>query len=393
MPLEAVLIHRVIARMNIGGPAMHVVHLTKGLSTGYFKTRLIAGEVEDTEGDMRYYAEERGVEIVHVRQMARSLRPWQDFRTFLTLYRMFRREKPWIVHTHTAKAGAVGRLAAWFARVPIRIHTYHGHVLGADYFSGSRTGMFLRVERMLAKITRRLVVLTASQADEMADDLHIAPRDKFAVIPLGLDLGRFARTDHEAARDKARQELGLTPTQPVIGAIGRLVPVKNHDLLLYAHALLCERMDPAPKLVVVGSGERSGELKRLSARLELSDHILWLGWRDRLEDILPAMDVLALTSHNEGTPVAVIEAMAADVPVVARAVGGVAEVLDSGRLGRLVWEAEPEAMADALQQIIEEGPEPASVEAARRYALDHFCVERLLHDVKGLYLDELGGGG
>ena len=393
MPLEAVLIHRVIARMNIGGPAMHVVHLTKGLSTGYFKTRLIAGEVEDTEGDMRYYAEERGVEIVHVRQMARSLRPWQDFRTFLTLYRMFRREKPWIVHTHTAKAGAVGRLAAWFARVPIRIHTYHGHVLGADYFSGSRTGMFLRVERMLAKITRRLVVLTASQADEMADDLHIAPRDKFAVIPLGLDLGRFARTDHEAARDKARQELGLTPTQPVIGTIGRLVPVKNHDLLLYAHALLCERMDPAPKLVVVGSGERSGELKRLSARLELSDHILWLGWRDRLEDILPAMDVLALTSHNEGTPVAVIEAMAADVPVVARAVGGVAEVLDSGRLGRLVWEAEPEAMADALQQIIEEGPEPASVEAARRYALDHFCVERLLHDVKGLYLDELGGGG
>ncbi len=115
MPLEAVLIHRVIARMNIGGPAMHVVHLTKGLSTGYFKTRLIAGEVEDTEGDMRYYAEERGVEIVHVRQMARSLRPWQDFRTLLTLYRMFRREKPWIVHTHTAKAGAVGRLAAWFA--------------------------------------------------------------------------------------------------------------------------------------------------------------------------------------------------------------------------------------------------------------------------------------
>ncbi|MCH7564365.1 MAG: glycosyltransferase [Gemmatimonadetes bacterium] len=393
MPLEAVLIHRVIARMNIGGPAMHVVHLTKGLSTGYFKTRLIAGEVEDTEGDMRYYAEERGVEIVHVRQMARSLRPWQDFRTFLTLYRMFRREKPWIVHTHTAKAGAVGRLAAWFARVPIRIHTYHGHVLGADYFSGSRTGMFLRVERMLAKITRRLVVLTASQADEMADDLHIAPRDKFAVIPLGLDLGRFARMDRQAARDKARQELGLTPTQPVIGTIGRLVPVKNHDLLLYAHALLCERMDPAPKLVVVGSGERSGELKRLSARLELSDHILWLGWRDRLEDILPAMDVLALTSHNEGTPVAVIEAMAADVPVVARAVGGVAEVLDSGRLGRLVWEAEPEAMADALQQIIEEGPEPASVEAARRYALDHFCVERLLHDVKGLYLDELGGGG
>ncbi len=393
MPMKAVLIHRVIARLNIGGPAMHVVHLTKGLNTGYFKTRLIAGEVEATEGDMRYYAEERGVEIVHVRRMARSLRPWQDFRTFCTLYLMFRKEKPWIVHTHTAKAGAVGRLAACLARVPIRIHTYHGHVLGGEYFSGSKTGMFVRVERMLAKITRRLVVLTASQADEMADDLHIAPRDKFAVIPLGLDLGRFARMDRKAARDKTRQELGLTPTQLVIGTIGRLVPVKNHDLLLYAHALLCERMDPAPKLLVVGSGERSGELKRLCARLEISDHVMWLGWRDKLEDILPAMDVLALTSHNEGTPVAVIEAMASDVPVVARAVGGVAEVLDSGRLGRLVWDAEPAAFADALQEMLEEGPEPTSVEAARRYALDHFCVERLLHDVKGLYLEELGGGG
>ena len=141
------------------------------------------------------------------------------------------------------------------------------------------------------------------------------------------------------------------------------------------------------------TGERSGELKRLCARLELSDHVLWLGWRDKLEDILPAMDVLALTSHNEGTPVAVIEAMASDVPVVARAVGGVAEVLDSGRLGRLVWDAEPEAMANALQEILEDGPEPTSVEAARSYALDHFCVERLLHDVKGLYLEELGGGG
>lgn len=393
MPMEAVLIHRVIARLNIGGPAMHVVHLTKGLNTGYFKTCLIAGEVEATEGNMAYYAEERGVEIVHVRQMARSIRPWQDFRTFITLYLMFRKEKPWIVHTHTAKAGAVGRLAAWFARVPIRIHTYHGHVLGGDYFSGSKTGMFVWVERMLAKITRRLVVLTASQADEMADDLRIAPRDKFSVIPLGLDLGRFARMDREAARDKTRRELGLSPTQLVIGTIGRLVPVKNHDLLLYAHSLLCERMDPPPKLVVVGSGERSGELKRLCARLEIREHVLWLGWRDKLEDILPAMDVLALTSHNEGTPVAVIEAMAADVPVVARAVGGVAEVLDSGRLGRLVWDAEPASMADALQEILEEGPEPTSVESARSYALDHFCVERLLHDVKALYLEELGGRG
>ena len=393
MPLEAVLIHRVIARLNIGGPAMHVVHLTKGLREGYFRTRLIAGEVEASEGDMSYYAEERGVEIVRVRQMGRSIRLWQDFRTFFTLYRMFRKEKPWIVHTHTAKAGAVGRLAAWFARVPIRIHTYHGHVLGGDYFPGTKTGLFLRIERLLARITRRLVVLTAAQAEEMAEKLRVAPRSKFTVIPLGLDLGRFARMDREAVRAQTRQDLGLSASEPVVGIIGRLVPVKNHDLILYAHALMCERMQPPPKLIVVGAGEREEELKSLSDSLGLGDRVLWLGWCDKLEDILPAMDVLALTSHDEGTPVAVIEAMAANIPVVARAVGGVAEVLDSGRLGRLVWEPEPEAMAEELQEVLEKGPEPTSVEAARNYALDHFSVERLLHDVKGLYLDELGGGG
>ena len=183
---------------------MHVVHLAEALDPTRFRTRLITGHITENEGDMTYYARERGVEVTEITGMSRLLSPLKDLRSFLTLLRIFRRERPTIVHTHTAKAGTVGRLAAMAAGVPVIMHTFHGHVLGGLYFSRIKTRLFLEIERRLARSTDTLVVLTHDQAREMAEDLRLAPPERFAVIPLGLNLRPFADDllPHSAARSR-----------------------------------------------------------------------------------------------------------------------------------------------------------------------------------------------
>jgi hypothetical protein len=177
---------------------MHVTNLAAALNHGSWGTRLIAGRIEEEEGDMAYYAEERGVKVTYVPEMARSISPLADLKTLWGLYRLFRQERPEVVHTHTAKAGTLGRIAAVLARVPVVIHTYHGHVLGGDYFAPWKTRFFLEVERQLARVTDRLVVLTKRQAQQMADELRVAPPELFSVVPLGLKLDRFLDVERES---------------------------------------------------------------------------------------------------------------------------------------------------------------------------------------------------
>jgi glycosyltransferase involved in cell wall biosynthesis len=231
--------------------------------------------------------------------------------------------------THTAKAGTLGRLAAILAGVPVLVHTFHGHVLGGGYFSPLKTWFFLQVERQLARATDRLVVLTERQATEMAEELGVADWSKFVVVPLGLELERFAEVDREVVGPAMRSTLGIGPDELVIGIVGRMVPIKNHELWLEAVGALSGRADRPVRGLVVGSGEREAELRVLAEELGVSKRILWLGWRRDLPELYAAMDVLALTSHDEGTPVAVIEALAAGTRVLARDVGGVAEVLSA----------------------------------------------------------------
>ncbi len=379
------LIHRVIARLNVGGPAMHVVNATRVLNGGPWRTRLIAGSVPPSEGDMSYYAAERGVEVTLLPEMSREISAVDDLRSVLALWLLFRRERPTVVHTHTAKAGTLGRLAAILAGVPVRVHTFHGHVLGGAYFSPWKTRLFLEIERQLARGTSRLVVLTRRQAQEMAEVLRVAPRDKFAVIPLGLELERFAAVDRSpGARARARAELGIPPAARAVGIVGRLVPIKNHELFLEAIAA-----DGTRTLlgVVVGSGEREGELKALASRLGLADRVLWLGWRRDLAEVYAALDVVALPSHDEGTPVAILEALAAGVRTVVRDVGGVGEVLTSLGTGTVLPR---EAGADAWAQAILETACGAGLEPGlRTRVLSEFSVDRLSRDLEDLYRHEL----
>ncbi len=384
MTVEAgppVLIHRVIARLNVGGPAMHVVNLTRALDEGPWRTRLIAGLVPSTEGDMSYYAAERGVEVTLLPEMSREISVLDDLRALVALWRIFRRERPMVVHTHTAKAGTLGRVAAILAGVPVRVHTFHGHVLGGGYFAPWKTRLFLEIERQLARGTSRLVVLTRRQAKEMSQVLRVAPPEKFAVVPLGLELDRFGAVDRsDAARMRFRAALGIPAWVRAVGIVGRLVPIKNHELFLEALA--------ASSLlgVVVGAGEREAELKALASRLGVGERLVWLGWRRDLPELYGALDALALTSHDEGTPVAVLEALAAGMPVVARDVGGVREVLTDVAAGTLLpRQAGPEAWARALEVA---AAAPPLAQGVRDAVVARYSVARLTRDLAALYTAE-----
>ena len=372
--------------MNVGGPALHVVNLARGLDPFGFHTRLIAGTLESGEDDMSWYARESGVEPTFLPAMAREVRPVRDLRSLLALRCLFDAERPAIVHTHTAKAGMLGRVAAASAGVPIRIHTFHGHVLGGDCLSGLCTSALVAVERRLARASTRMVVLTQAHRREMAERLHIADVGKFAVIPLGLELARFREVNSRKSRAAARAGFGIGPEERVVGIVGRLVPVKNHELMLDAFARLCRSDGPPWRLVIVGGGEdREKVLRERTRRLGIEGRVLWLGWRRDLRLIYPVMDVVALTSRDEGTPVALLEALAAGIPVVARAVGGVPEVLEEGRLGELVEEDDPEAVAIAVSRAFRRTVD----DATRDHVVRRFAVERLCADVASLYREEL----
>jgi glycosyltransferase involved in cell wall biosynthesis len=387
---DPVLIHRVIARLNVGGPAMHVVNLASGLDgEGEFRTRLIAGSITGDEGDMGYYAQERGVEVLELPALSRLVSPLNDLRILWSLYSLFRRERPTIVHTHTAKAGTLGRIAAFLAGVPIRIHTFHGHVLGGDYFSPYVTRFYLEVERQLARVSNRLVVLTHGQKREMAEELRVGPREKFSVIPLGLELGRFSEVDREGTRHATRTALGIPEEEIVVGIVGRLVPVKNHELLFRAQPILEQRLKRPVRILVVGSGLREGELKGYVRKLGIEDSVQWLGWRQDLPELYSAMDAFALTSFDEGTPVAVLEALASGTPVAARDVGGVAEILEGVPLTTLIREPTEEAVAAALTTVLGLELSGKALQEVRQSTAERFSVVRLAGEMEGLYREEL----
>jgi glycosyltransferase involved in cell wall biosynthesis len=374
---------RVIARLNIGGPAQHTILLAAGLDRARFATTLITGVVGPAEGDFLEAAHSRGVSPIVIPELGRSIRPARDLAVLLKLVRLFRRLRPDIVHTHTAKAGTLGRLAARFAGVPVTVHTFHGHVLDG-YFSPAVTRFFVGVERALARRTDRLVTVSPRlRADLLA--MGIGRPEQVAVIPLGLDLERFRRARPEAPI--LRASLGLGTDVPLLGIVGRLVPIKDHPLLFEAVALL-EPHGPPAHLVVVGDGEERVRLEALAGQLGLSHRVHFLGWRSDLETILPELTMVICASKNEGTPVALIEAMAAGVPVLSTDVGGVADLVTHGETGWLVRAGDPPALAQGVQHLLGNAALRARLAAAGRpVALERHGVEGLIRRVEALYAE------
>ncbi|MFN0070867.1 MAG: glycosyltransferase [Chloroflexota bacterium] len=374
---------RAITRLNVGGPSIHTIMLTKGLNPERFQTLLVTGVESATEGSMRYLAEENGVRPLVVESLGREVSPLNDFKSLLEMYRVIRRNRPDIVHTHMAKAGTAARLAAWLARVPIIVHTYHGHVFHS-YFSPRKTAVFLGIERALATMTDRIVVVGDKQRDEIAG-FGVAPPEKLVPIPLGLPLEPLLAA--HPARGELRQEMGLSSDAPVVGIIARLVPIKAHEYFLAAAANIRSQRDDV-HFAIVGDGERRLELEQTTRELGLTDRVHFLGWRRDMRPVYADIDVVVLSSLNEGSPVAVIEALAAARPVVATAVGGVGEVVEDGISGILVQPRDAEAIAAGVMRFLSDPAWSARVGlAGRSSVIPRYSVSRLVDDMERLYLE------
>jgi glycosyltransferase involved in cell wall biosynthesis len=322
---------RIIARLNVGGPARHVVWLTEGLKPAGYETLLVAGVVPAGEDDMSYVAAESGVQPFTLPEMSREISV-KDALTIWKLFRLMRREQPDIVHTHTAKAGTVGRVAGLMytalggrTRRCRFVHTYHGHVFHS-YYGKFKTRLFLAIERFLARFaTNRIVVVSEQQRREINEVFRVGRREQFAVIPLGIDMDAYA--SWRDRRPRLRAELGLKDDDLLIGIVGRVTEIKNHRLFLEAAALLKKTIESSVRFAVIGDGNLRRDLAEQAKSLGLEHNVLFLGSRKDPENFYPALDIVALTSLNEGTPLTLIEAMANARPVVATSVGGVVDLL------------------------------------------------------------------
>jgi glycosyltransferase involved in cell wall biosynthesis len=377
---------RIIARLNIGGPAYHVSLLSGALDPDRYQTLLLAGSVAQSEGSFDGLPARYGATCRHVPGLQPDIAPLADLRALVSLGRAIRRYRPDIVHTHTAKAGTLGRLAAILApgARPLVVHTFHGHVL-TGYFGPAKSAMFARIERALALRSDCLIGVSAATVDELVA-MRVAPRDKFRVVPIGLDLDPFLTVDR-AAGAAFRREVEASDDDVLAVSVGRLVPIKRLDVLIDAVALA--RAGGVPmRLAVVGDGDMRPELERRAADAGIADAVRFTGFRSDLPAIAAAADVAVLTSDNEGTPVALIEAAAAARPAVATDVGGVRDIV-TPQTGLVVPPGDAAAVARALGQIA--GDRDARERmggAARRHVAANYSAARLVRDMTALY-DEL----
>ena len=379
---------RVIARLNMGGPALHVTYLARGLASRGYETTLVAGDVARGEESMAFVAERAGVEIVPLPGLSRELSPLRDAVAAWRVAQIIRRVRPDIVHTHTAKAGAVGRMAALLAgpgRRPVVVHTFHGHVL-RGYFGRVGTLLFRAIETMLARTTDRLVAVSPEVRDELVA-LRVAPERKFSVVRLGIELEPRVRFDGDAA--EVRRRHGIGADKFVVGWFGRMTAVKRTEDLLTMLAGVRERGVDA-LLLLVGDGDDRERLEQRAHDLGLARSCLFVGYQEDVAPWYAICDAVVLTSASEGTPVTIIEALAAGRPVVATRVGGVPDVVEEGETGFLVRPRDTHALAERLEILARDPERRAAMGAAgRARVLERYAVDRLVDDVDALYRELL----
>jgi glycosyltransferase involved in cell wall biosynthesis len=373
----------------MGGPALHVSYLTAGLRERGYETILVAGSVGQGEQSMAYVAEELGVPVMTIPHLHREISPIRDLLATVRLARIIRAERPTILHTHTAKAGAVGRVAALLAgrrRPPIIVHTFHGHVL-RGYFGRFRTGVFRLLERWLARITDALVAVSPEVRDELVG-FGVAPASKFRVIRLGIELDeRLARDD--AARAETRRVMGIADDRFVVGWIGRMTAVKRTDVVLRSFRRLRDDGVNAV-LCMVGDGPDRRTVEDLAGELGVMRDCLFPGYQEDVGPFFAAFDVFVLPSGNEGTPVTAIEALASGCPVVATRVGGLPDVVTDGEDGFLVEPGDVEDVAARLARLAgDQGLRARMAAAGRERMRGRYAVDRLIDDIDRLYRDLL----
>lgn len=380
---------RIIARLNVGGPAIHVVLLTRGLLDRGHESHLLVGSVPEGEGSMEYYASDWGVSLTHIPELVRPLSPWKDWIAFCRLYRFLRREKPDIVHTHTAKAGTVGRAAAILAGTPTIFHTFHGSVFDG-YFSPAKTRLFLMIERILAIFTDRVITVSDLLKKQLSEVYRIASSDKIEVLRLGFDLTEFGNVARSRRR---RAEKGhLEPF--VVGWVGRFAEIKD-PLLFVELASALKAAHVTAKFIMVGDGPLRPAVEQSISRHGLCSDFVLTGWRRNMPHIYSGIDLIVSTSINEGTPVTLIEAMATGCPFVAPNVGGLADLVTGlpekysdfsvYSNGILVSRRDVNSLTRAVSLLSDPQLQASMGQVGYRFALDNFGQDRLIREMELLY--------
>lgn len=379
---------RIINRFNLGGPTYNVSYLTKYLEPEY-ETLLIGGEKDESEADSDFIVKNLGITPRIIRGMKRSINPLNDYKAYKEIRKIIREFKPDIVHTHASKSGALGRLAAIKEKVPVIVHTFHGHIFHS-YFSGFTTSIFKRIERYLAKRSSAIVAISEIQKNELCDEHKICPREKMEVIPLGFDLDRFQQ-NREEKRKAFRAQWKINDDEIVISIIGRLVPVKNHEMFLECAAEIVEAGNNNVKFLIVGDGELKAQLqKRVQDWYEkeplLLDKFVFTSWIKEVDTVLAASEIVALTSWNEGTPVSLIEAHATSCPVVTTRAGGVADIVDHEKTGFICEPGDAHSFVEYLKILINNPEKRQSMASmAQERVLQKYSYQRLCSDMAGLY--------
>lgn len=397
---------RIINRFNLGGPTYNAAYLTKYLPDD-FETLLVGGSQEATEEDSLHILRNLGVEARILPELQREVAPWRDRGAYRRIKQLIKEFKPDIVHTHAAKAGAVGRMAAADAGVKAIVHTFHGHVFHS-YFGPVRTALYKNIERFLAKRSSRIVAISEKQKSELVDEHRITTADKVHVIPLGFDLSRF-QEDLAAKRALFRQVYGLADDEIAVGIIGRLVPIKNHDLFLEVIARVQRSTGLRVRAFIVGDGEDRERIQARTSELGLSQvqgpyfnghgfghgagagptvpsaTITFTSWIKEVDIVNAGLDIVMLTSLNEGTPVSLIEAQAANRPIISTRVGGIENVVSSDT-ALLAESGDAEALAVHLGRLLQDHDlRQRMASGGWQHVKERYHYTRLVTDTAALY--------
>lgn len=383
---------RIINRLNLGGPTYNAAYLSKYLPSE-FETLLVSGMKDESEESSEFIVKNLDLHPVYVPEMYRELHPFRDYTSYYKLRKIIDEFKPDIVHTHAAKAGAVGRLAAAHSGVPVIVHTFHGHVFHS-YFNAVKTRVFLEIERYLARRTNAIVTLSPIQKNELTVDFKIAPPDKFHIIPLGFDLVRF-KENKEQKRAQFRKQYNIADDEVGIGIVGRLVPIKNHELFLKALKIVVEKSQRKIRAFIIGDGEERQKIEMLATGLGLKFNnqnlternvLTFTSWIKDVDIAIAGMDIIALTSNNEGTPVSLIEAQAASKPIVSTNVGGIENIVIKGETALLSAVGDAEMLAANMLKLTDNDLLRQQISAkANDFVHSTFSYQRLCNDMTTLY--------
>jgi len=389
---------RIHNRLIVGGPAINVTLLTTHLNPE-FETMLLVGKKDPGEKDAGYIAEQLGITPIEIVEMRRSILPINDIRAYYKIKKIIKEFNPDIVHTHASKSGAIGRLAASSCKVKLIVHTFHGHVFHS-YFNKTISTLIVSFERYLAKKTNAIIAISNLQKKELVDVYKIAPAEKIFTIPLGFNLEKYS-IDQDKKRIIFREKYGFDSGEIVIGIIGRIVPIKNHEMFVEVAALIKKKHNTNIRFAIIGDGESLPVIEQKSSALGLSysyfltdpklkTDIIVTSWETEIDQVLAGLDIVVLTSYNEGTPVSLIEAQAAHKPVVSTNVGGVEDVITHGENGFLTPVDDVEKFAGYVNRLIEDKELRDKMgKIGYNTVINRYSKNRLVNDVRNLYLEFL----